>query len=64
MLFISDSTRERLAEVPDDLGFVDHFEIRGRVAKMAVVLAARPRRRIPKVRLTPASAGSATRVER
>ncbi len=36
MLFISDSTRERLAELPEDLVFVDHFEIRGRVAKMAV----------------------------
>jgi len=36
MLFLSDSTRERLTEVPDDLVFVDHFEIRGRVAQMAV----------------------------
>jgi adenylate cyclase len=36
MLFISDTTRERLHETPEDLVFVDHFEIRGRVAKMAV----------------------------
>jgi adenylate cyclase len=36
MLFVSDSTRERLYVVPDDLVFVDHFEIRGRVAKMAI----------------------------
>jgi len=36
MLFISDSTRERMSQIPDDLVFVDHFEIRGRVAKMAV----------------------------
>jgi adenylate cyclase len=36
MLFISDSTREFLHEIPEDLVFVDHFEIRGRVAKMAV----------------------------
>ncbi|HLW94989.1 MAG TPA: adenylate/guanylate cyclase domain-containing protein [Solirubrobacteraceae bacterium] len=36
MLFVSESTRERLQVVPDDMVFVDHFEIRGRVAKMAV----------------------------
>jgi adenylate cyclase len=36
MLFISESTRERMSQIPDDLVFVDHFEIRGRVAKMAV----------------------------
>jgi adenylate cyclase len=36
MLFISDTTRERMSQIPDDLVFVDHFEIRGRVAKMAV----------------------------
>jgi adenylate cyclase len=36
MLFVSDSTRERLRETPVDLIFVDEFEIRGRAAKMAV----------------------------
>jgi adenylate cyclase len=36
MLFISDTTREFLHEIPEDLVFVDHFEIRGRVAKMPV----------------------------
>ena len=36
MLFISESTRERMAEVPDDMVFVDNFEIRGRVNKMAI----------------------------
>lgn len=36
MLFMSDTTREALSELPDDLVFVDHFEIRGRVAKMPV----------------------------
>jgi adenylate cyclase len=36
MLFLSDSTRAALHEIPDDLVFVDHFEIRGRAAKMAV----------------------------
>ncbi len=36
MLFISESTRERMSPIPDDLVFVDHFEIRGRVAKMAI----------------------------
>jgi adenylate cyclase len=36
MLFISDTTRERMREIPEDMLFVDHFEIRGRVAKMAV----------------------------
>jgi adenylate cyclase len=36
MLFVSESTRERLQVVPDDMVFVDHFEIRGRVAKMAI----------------------------
>jgi adenylate cyclase len=36
MLFVSDATRERMHDIPDDLVFVDHFEIRGRVAKMAI----------------------------
>jgi adenylate cyclase len=36
MLFISESTRERMAEVPEDMVFVDNFEIRGRVNKMAI----------------------------
>jgi len=36
MLFISDTTRERMSVVPDDMIFVDDFEIRGRVNKMAV----------------------------
>ena len=36
MLFVSDTTREFLHDIPEDLVFVDHFEIRGRVAKMAV----------------------------
>ena len=36
MLFISDTTRERMSEIPADMVFVDHFEIRGRAAKMPV----------------------------
>jgi adenylate cyclase len=36
MLFISDTTRESLSELPQDMVFVDHFEIRGRAAKMPV----------------------------
>jgi adenylate cyclase len=36
MLFISESTRERMAQIPDDMVFVDNFDIRGRVNKMAV----------------------------
>ncbi len=36
MLFISETTRERMGQVPGDMVFVDHFEIRGRVNKMAV----------------------------
>ena len=36
MLFMSDTTRDALSELPEDLVFVDHFEIRGRVAKMPV----------------------------
>jgi adenylate cyclase len=36
MMFISDSTRDALHEIPEDLVFVDHFEIRGRAAKMPV----------------------------
>jgi adenylate cyclase len=36
MLFLSDTTRERMHEIPPDMVFVDHFEIRGRAAKMPV----------------------------
>jgi adenylate cyclase len=36
MLFISESTRDRMSEIPDDLVFVDNFDIRGRVNKMAI----------------------------
>ncbi len=36
MLFVSESTRAALAEVPQDLVFVDELEIRGREAKMRV----------------------------
>ena len=36
MLFISESTRERMAEIPEDMIFVDNFDIRGRVNKMAI----------------------------
>jgi adenylate cyclase len=36
MLFISESTRERMAQIPDDMVFVDNFDIRGRVNKMAI----------------------------
>jgi adenylate cyclase len=34
MLFMADSTREFLREEPDDLLFVDEFEVRGRQAKI------------------------------
>jgi adenylate cyclase len=36
MLFISETTRERMSSIPDDMLFVDSFDIRGRVNKMAV----------------------------
>jgi len=36
MLFISETTRERMSTIPDDMIFVDSFDIRGRVNKMAV----------------------------
>jgi adenylate cyclase len=36
MLFISETTRERLSTIPPDMVFVESFEIRGRVNKMAV----------------------------
>ena len=36
MLFVAASTRERMRESPDDLLFVNDFEIRGRKAKLAV----------------------------
>jgi adenylate cyclase len=36
MLFISETTRERMSTVPDDMVFVDNFDIRGRVNKMAI----------------------------
>jgi len=36
MLFVAETTRDRMHTVPDDLVFVDHLDIRGRVAKMAV----------------------------
>ena len=36
MLFVAETTRDRMHAVPDDLVFVDHLDIRGRVAKMAV----------------------------
>jgi adenylate cyclase len=36
MLFISESTRERMAQIPEDMVFVDNFDIRGRVNKMAI----------------------------
>jgi adenylate cyclase len=36
MLFVGETTRERMSAAPDDLVFVDEVEIRGRVARMAV----------------------------
>jgi adenylate cyclase len=36
MLFVSETTREWLQQVPEDLEFVDEFEIRGREAKMKI----------------------------
>jgi adenylate cyclase len=36
MLFISETTRERMSIIPDDMVFVDNFDIRGRVNKMAI----------------------------
>ena len=36
MLFVSESTCEMLSERPDDLVFVDEFEVRGRKAKMRI----------------------------
>jgi adenylate cyclase len=36
MIFISGSTRERMRDPPDDLVFVDEFEVRGRTTKLPV----------------------------
>jgi adenylate cyclase len=36
MLFISGSTRDRMQEPPEDMVFVNEFEVRGREAKLAV----------------------------
>jgi adenylate cyclase len=36
MLFVSETTREWMQDVPDDLELVDEFEIRGREAKMKI----------------------------
>jgi adenylate cyclase len=36
MLFVSESTRDALREVPENLVFVEEFEVRGREAKMRV----------------------------
>jgi len=36
MLFVSETTREWMEEVPDDLELVDEFAIRGREAKMKI----------------------------
>jgi adenylate cyclase len=36
MLFVSESTRDALRNVPEDLVFVEEFDVRGREAKMRV----------------------------
>ena len=36
MLFLSDSTKVALAEQPEDLAYVDEFEVRGREAKVKI----------------------------
>jgi adenylate cyclase len=36
MLFISETTRDRMHSIPEDMVFVDSFDIRGRVNKMAI----------------------------
>jgi adenylate cyclase len=36
MLFLSDSTRESLSQDPEDLAYVDEFEVRGREAKVKI----------------------------
>ncbi len=36
MLFVAEATREAMREVPEDLEFVEEFEVRGREAKMRV----------------------------
>ncbi len=36
MLFVADATRQAMHDVPDDLVYVDEFEVRGRQAKMRV----------------------------
>jgi adenylate cyclase len=35
-VFVAETTRDRMRAAPDDLVFVEHLEIRGRVARMAV----------------------------
>jgi adenylate cyclase len=42
MVFVADSTREALAEPPDDLDFVDELEVRGRARRLRVWGLARP----------------------
>ena len=42
MIFISGSTRERMREPPEDLVFVDDFEVRGRTTKLPVCALADP----------------------
>ena len=36
MLFLSDSTKESLSQEPEDLAYVDEFEVRGREAKVKI----------------------------
>ena len=42
MLFLSDATRDGISPAPDDLVFVDEFEVRGRKAKLKVWADAEP----------------------
>ena len=42
MLFLSDATRDGISPAPDDLVFVDEFEVRGRKAKLKVWAVADP----------------------
>jgi class 3 adenylate cyclase len=36
MLFVAAATRDAMREAPDDLEFVEEFDVRGREAKMRV----------------------------
>jgi adenylate cyclase len=57
-LYMSDSTHEQLTETPDDLVFVDEFEVRGRLTKVKIWGLVEDD--VPGVASPPAPAGAAS----